>query len=173
MRIRGTFTADLIKFLIKSNESNDGREAQVDVDIALQEDDAKAAIGEDFATLALGTAVDRIPEDGNVAELVHLQDKQKPSKKRFGAFELHKIEIAGERIEVQPELLHVSGIEGQRAMVARFRIPIPVDKMKPLKALLDKVGKKISVEFDPKQETLALEGDSAGFDGAGDGAPAH
>lgn len=168
MRITGTFSADLIKFLIKSNESNDGREAQVDVDIGFDEDDAASAVGQDFATLGLATAVER--EEDGASSVVHLQDKAKPSRKRFGAFELHKIDIAGERIEAQPELLHVKGVDGKRSIVARFRIPIPVDKAKPLKALLDKVGKKISVEFDPKQETLPLGDQSQSFDAAVDGA---
>jgi hypothetical protein len=162
MRIAGQFTADLRKFQITANQERDGREALVDFDIGLDEDDAATACGGDFAKLAFGSTTSR------EGETTHLQDSIKPGKKVV--WELHKIEIAGETVEAQPELRTLKPVDGERRVVASFRIPIPVDKSKPLRALVDKVGQNISVEFNPAQQVLPL-GDPKPFDG--DQAAAH
>lgn len=148
MKLKFKTPADLVAFAIKRNKAHDGREATVDLDIGVKQEDA-GKWGDDFESLAFATM--RVMEDekdgGN--SVAFLVDSIKPGHRVV--FERHTVNIAGQKINEQPELLSIRTVDGEARVVARVRLPISVDKQILLNELVSKVGQTIKVEFEPAQ----------------------
>lgn len=146
--------ADIEKIVIKSNNSNDGREAVVDLKMSIKKEGA-GKWGADFSDLAFSTM--RIAEDPGDEEnaIMHYTDKLRPSKRIV--MEHHTILIDGNLIDdAQPKLLSIEMIDGEARVVATFRVEIPVTKEAVIHFIAKNVGKSVKVEFNPKQTILGL-----------------
>lgn len=152
MNINGKAKADLVKIQIKSNESNDGKEAFVDLEIGVDRAAGERIFGESFVKLAFGGFVEERDED-ETPRTVCLHSKIKPRKKSF-VCSMHKIEIGGYSVTAQPELLSVEPIDGSEQVVAVVRITLGVDALAAASKLVQSVGEVVSVSFDPAQQVL-------------------
>ena len=153
MKLKGKFNAEIDQLLTKRNKSNDGRTTFVDLEVAVDHDDAEKKWGADFATLAFATmrTVEAEGEDDEET-VAFLVDRVKPNQ-RF-AFELHRISLEDETIDVQPKLIDIRTVDGSSRVVAKIRLQIDVGRDKLISALTGKVGQTIKLEFDPKQGAL-------------------
>lgn len=152
MKIEAKTKADLVALHIKSNQSHDGREAYADIDVSgVDRETAVDKFGEEFADLAFSTM--RVTEDDDGGQHVgFLVDSIKPGKRVV--CEKHGIEICGESLSAQPELLKIRTVDGAEKVVPRFRIPVPVDKGELLAKLTSNVGQVVDVHFSPQQQQL-------------------
>lgn len=151
MNISGKMAAEVKKITIKANESNDGREAELDIAVSVKQEEATKKWGEEFSTLAFSSMrpMDGASEDeGN--ELAFLQSKIKPSKKRF-VCTVHRIGIDDEVIESQPKLLEIETVDGEARVIAHLRIPVDVGRKKLLSSLSEKVGSSVKIDFAVQQ----------------------
>jgi len=148
MKIRLKTPADIAGFSIKRNKTHDGREATVDLEMSVKHEDA-AKWGEDFESLAFATM--RVMEDekdgGN--SVTFLVDSIKPGHRVV--FELHTVSIVGQQVNEKPELLGIRTVDGEARVVARVRLPIPVEKQGLISELVTKIGQTVRVEFEPQQ----------------------
>src|SRR3990167_6393078 len=105
MKIKGKLNADVKQVIVKQNQSNDGREAFIDLDAGVTKDEAEKKFGEDFATMAFSTmrVMEADPDaEDDVDAIAFLVDSIKPGSRVV--FELHTIDIDGEEVVAQPEL---------------------------------------------------------------------
>lgn len=152
MKISGKHNADLVGFSIKRNKSHDGREAFIDLDIGVTEDEAASKFGEDFKLLAFGTmrVIEAdVGDNDDVDSIGFLQDDIKPGKRVV--FEKQRVSLLEDVFEEQPELLKIRTVDGTRKAVARFRVPVDVGRATLITQLAQKIGQTVSVEFDPVQ----------------------
>jgi hypothetical protein len=153
MKLKGKFTADVHQLTTKANKSHDGRATFVDLDIAVDHDDAEKKWGQGFATLAFSTmrAV-KAEQEGEEDTTAFLVDHVKPNA-RF-VFEMHRISLEDETIDVQPRLMDIRTVEKSKRVVATLRLQIDVGREKLISALNGKVGDTTKLEFNPKQGQL-------------------
>lgn len=151
MEITGKMSAEVQQIVIKSNESNDGRSATIDVEVSVKQDEATKKWGEEFSALAFGS-MRVVQSDGDDAgdEMAFLQARIKPAKKRF-VCGVHRIGIDEDVVDAQPELLDIETVDGEARVLAHVRIPIDVAKKKLLSSLTDKVGKTVKIDFAVQQ----------------------
>lgn len=154
MQFRGTFSADIKRLEIKSDSSNTGKEANVDIEIGFKQEEAAKKIGEDFVALAFSTmrvVENDEGEDGHH----HLVDSIKPGK--YCVLEQHRITIddLGE-FTAQPKLLSIIPVDGEPKVNARIRIPVDTSKSQ-LAAVMKLVGQAVKVKFSPAQGELEFE----------------
>ena len=154
IRITGSMTAAVRKLEIKANKSNDGREAAVDLEIGVDHEDSPKSWGENFTELAFSSMRKRTVGVGDQAKEVieHLQDKITPSDKC--TCELHRLAIGDEVLELQPELVSITTVDGVARVVAKLRLPIPIGKTALIDAFGEKVGDDLDLVFNPKQGSL-------------------
>lgn len=153
MKVKGKFSADVVGFFVKRNKSHDGQTAAVDIDVSVRQEDA-SKFGEDFDALAFGTmrivqaSVDEVEA---VDKIAFMQDSIKPG--RNVVLERHVVSFDGDRVEEQPELLCIKPVDGEKRVVVSIRIPVDADRAQQL-GLASKVGKTLSVQFNPQQGEL-------------------
>ena len=141
---------------IKSNDSNDGKEASLDFDCLVDKKKATEVFGEDFEQLAFGSMQTITAEgasDEEAGETIrHLQDTIKAGKKiTFGD---HEVIIAGKTLKTKPSLRTISTRQGSEAVVAKLRIPIPVTDIDLLAKLIGQVNDVVELEFNPAQAEM-------------------
>lgn len=156
MKISGKLSGDLVSLHIKANDSNDGKEANVDFDCLVDKKKSIELFGEDFEQLAFGSMQTITAEGASDEEssetIRHLQDTIRAGKKiTFGE---HKVIIAGKTIKAKPSLRTISTRQGSEAVIAKLRIPIPVKELELLGKLLGKVNDVVELEFNPSQATI-------------------
>lgn len=140
---------------MKANKSHDGREAWVDLEIGVKQEEAEKKFGEAFAILAFSTMrVQEAQGEDETDGIVFLQDAIKPG--RVMVAELHNVDIEGNQCTVQPELLRIRTVKGEARVVAMIRVPIDVSKASLINAMTKQVGKSVRVEFDPAQGVLSF-----------------
>lgn len=161
MDITGKMAADVRQIVIKSNEANDGREANIDLAVSVKQDEAAKKWGEEFATLAFSSLRPREGTGDEGDGLAFLQDKIKPAKKRF-VCGMHRIDIDGETIDAQPELTAIDTVDGEARVIAHLRIPIDVGRKRLVSALSEKVGSTVKIDFAVQQGKLPLGERGAG-----------
>lgn len=154
MNWKGTFNADVVGFRIKRNAAHDGKEAELDIEIGVKEDDAEKKFGEDFAKLAFATkrVIEADPADPESTDAIgYLVDKIKPGRRYV--LEQHLIQIGEHDITCQPELLSIEPVDGEARVVAKVRIPVDVSKKSVINSLVQMVGGEVvKVKFDPRQQ---------------------
>jgi hypothetical protein len=155
VRIQGKISADVDQVRTKRNKSHDGKTTTVDIDVSVKRDDAATKFGEDFEALAFATMRTRMVGEGDDAEerITFLQDDIKPGS--VIVLERHQIKIDGDLVEVQPQLLGVTTVDGEARVIVHLRIPVDSDRASQM-GISDKVNKTIPVEFEPKQSELPL-----------------
>lgn len=158
MHISAKVQGDLADLHIKRNQKHDGKEATVDIEIGIKQDESDNW-GEDFHDLAFASMCERVSDDG-AATLVHLQDTIKPNKRVV--YERHKMTIDGSVVRAQPELLALKTVEGEAKVVAKFRVPISTNAKELLGKLMDKVNTVIKVEFEVEQPDLGMPAETQG-----------
>lgn len=153
--------ADVIKFELKRNNSNDGTTAAVDIGIGVDRKQAEQQFGKALEVLAFSTMQKIAPGSGKppkkgekatgpgAEQTIYLQDLIKPNKRVKP--EKHVIDIEGHQIEVTPELFGVRPIEGAERAVVILRIPIDAKNRKLKNVLTEK--DMVDVEFNPIQLT--------------------
>jgi hypothetical protein len=148
MKLKLKTPADIVGFNIKRNKSHDGREAVVDLEIGVKQDDA-SKWGEEFKALAFATmrVMENEKDGGN--SVAFLVDSIKPGHRVV--FERHTVNIAGQKINEQPEMMSIRTVDGEARVVARIRLPIAVEKAALIGELVTKVGQTVRVEFEPEQ----------------------
>lgn len=151
MRLQLKTVSDVVGLSIKRNKAHDGREAFVDLEIAVKQNEA-SKWGEDFEALAFATM--RVNEDDSGNSIAFLVDTIKPGHRVV--FEHHAVNIAGQQINEQPELMNIRTVDGEARVIARVRLPISVDKTALINELITKVGQTVSVEFNPQQLTIGF-----------------
>lgn len=149
MIIRAKVSGDLADLHIKRNRKHDGKEATIDLEIGIRQQEA-ANWGVDFNDLAFSSMCERT-QDG-VTTLVHLQDTIKPNTQVV--YERHVILIDGQKVKEQPKLLSMKTVEGEAKVIATVRVPVSVTQKKLLASLMDKVNSMVSLEFEPEQEQV-------------------
>ena len=158
MKITGKFGADIVGIHIKRNKSHDGREAFVDIEIDVRQEDAEEKFGPNFALLAFGTMHDvRTGEDEEEGtdKIAFLQDSITPGRRVV--FEKHKIEIDGEQIVAQPGLLKIQTVDGEARVVNKIRIPVDAQKKALISKLMENVGGVVKVSFSPQQASFDFQ----------------
>jgi hypothetical protein len=148
MKLKLKTPADIVGFTIRRNKSHDGREAAVDLEIGVKQDDA-SKWGEDFKALAFATmrVMEHEKDGGN--SVAFLVDSIKPGHRVV--FERHTVNIAGQKINEQPELLSIRTVDGEARVVARIRLPVAAEKAALISELVTKVSQTVRVEFEPQQ----------------------
>jgi hypothetical protein len=155
LKIKGKFSADLVAFGIKRNQAHDGRSGHVDIDIGVEQEEAASKFGADFESLAFATMrVMEAVDDDDTDAIAFLQDSIKPGKRCV--FERHQINIAGHKIDDQPDILGIKPVDGSRKVVVRIRIGIDVEKSENVTYFGQHIGETVKVEFNPKQGELDL-----------------
>lgn len=155
MKCKGKFNADVVNFHVKTNKANDGREASVDIEIGLKQEEAKKKFGDDFESLAFSTMRVMEGEDGGDT-FRFLVDSVKPGS--AVVFERHRVAVDDEEIECQPELLSIKPVEGEAKVVAKIRLSVDVGKKALLNKLCGSVGQVVKIAFNPQQGTLNFQG---------------
>ena len=158
MKIEGKLSADIKQVIVKQNQSNDGREAFIDLDAGVTKDEAEKKFGEDFATMAFSTmrVMEADPDaEDDVDAIAFLVDSIKPGSRVV--FELHTIDIDGEEVVAQPELRGVKTVDGEARVIAQLRVPVDVSKKALLNQLVGNVGKTVKIGFIPVQGSLGFE----------------
>lgn len=154
MKFKGTFSADIRRLEIKSDNTNSGKEANVDVEIGFKQDEAAKKIGDDFVALAFSTMRVQANDEGEDG-FHHLVDSIKPGKHCI--LEQHRIVIDGQaEFSTQPKLLSVVPVDGEPKVTARIRIPIDTSKG-VLAEVMKLVGQSVKVKFNPAQGELGFE----------------
>jgi hypothetical protein len=154
MEISGKMSADIKQVLIKCNKANDGREADVDLEISVRQEDAEKHWGEKFATLAFAGMVEDEDDDGKT-EPKHLQETIRPKKQQF-VCGVHRIGIEDEVLEAQPQLVGLRTVDGEARVVAKVRIPIDTGRDKLITTIGKKVGFTVKIDFAVQQLGLKL-----------------
>lgn len=156
MKLKGTFSVDIRRFEIKSDSSNTGKEALVDIEIGLKQEEAEKKIGEDFVALAFSTM--RVQENDEGEDgYHHLVDSIKPGRNCI--LEQHRITIDDQpEFVAQPELLRIKPVDGEPKVTALIRIPIDVSKAAVINALTKLVGESVKVKLNAAQGELAFSG---------------
>lgn len=158
MDLSGKWNGDVTGFAIKANKSHDGREAFVDVEISVKQDEAEKKLGADFAALAFSTlrVIEADPDDEESHDgFAFLVDSVKPGRRVV--CQLHRVVIGDEEVTVQPELRGIRTIDGEARVVAQIRIPVDVSKKALLNSLTGQVGQTLKIEFEPAQGKLFSE----------------
>lgn len=158
MKISGKHNADIVGFSIKRNKSHDGREAAVDLEISIKQEEALSKFGEDFEKLAFATMrviKADIGDTDDVDSIAFLVDNVKPGHRVV--FERHRIALEEEVFEEQPEFLTIRTIDGEPRVIAKLRVPIDVGRTTLITSLAQKVGQTVKIEFEPKQAVLEFK----------------
>jgi len=154
VKIQAKTSCDITAFLVKRNKSHDGKEGHVDIEIGVKQKDAADQFGADFEALAFATMQTVTGIEDGEKKIVFLQDTIKPGRRVM--FERHVIQLDGEEIKEQPELLSIKTVDGDAKVIAAIRIPIETARKKLVSSLTQKVGEVVGVEFNPEQ--LAIPG---------------
>jgi hypothetical protein len=151
MKIEGKMAAEITQKNTKANDSKDGRECELSIAVSVKQEEAVKKWGEEFSALAFSSMrpIEGIGEDEGNA-LAFLQDKIKPSRKRF-IYPIHRIGIDDEVIEAQPELVDIETVDGEARVIAHIKIPVDVGRTKLLTYLEGKVGCTVKIDFAVQQ----------------------
>lgn len=152
MRIQAKCSADIVGFSIKRNQTHDGKEGFVDIEVGVDRQDASDQFGHDFDALAFATMMMVNDNEGAGEKIVFLQDTIKPGSRVM--FDRHIIEIDGHEIRDIPVLTGIKTIDGAERVIAKIRIPVEVTKKGLVSALTQSVGKVVTAEFNPEQLTI-------------------
>ena len=153
MELSGKMTADVVSVGIRRNQSQDGKTAYVDLEVGVDQDGAEKRFGPEFAKLAFSTL--EVREDATGAKGFNfLQDKIKPNDRLV--LGRHRIEIADEVWNEQPELRGITTCDGSPRVIADIRIPLPTTH-KALTALARKVGETVEIKFAVESPKLGFE----------------
>ncbi len=154
MKITGTVAADIRKLEIKSDNTNTGKEALVELDVGLTEQQARDKIGEDFVALAFSTMRVRENDEGEQG-FHHLVDSITPGKNCV--MEVHRIKFGEREISKQPEVTKIKPVDKEAKVVARIRVPIDTASTELLSELMQQVGQTVDVVFNPAQGELDFQ----------------
>lgn len=152
MRIEAKTSADIVAINVKRNNSHDGKEAFVDLEIGIKEGEAPN-FGKDFADLAFSGMREEVTEEG-AAKITHLQDSIKPGSRVV--YERHVIVLDGNKLKEQPELLNLKTVDGDAKVVAKVRVPVATTQTDLITSLMGKVGNVVAIEFNPEQQLMTL-----------------
>lgn len=164
MKIKHKASADIVG--VQSKSTNGEVNSYVDVEIAVDAEQAKKRFGEAFALLAeIAThhvSVEDSEENGNGHDGAgeHLVATVKPSKAL--TCENHEIEIDGKSFVTQPKIRSLRPADSGEKVVVATRLPC--ESQIVLAAALKLVGTVAKVYFSPSQ--LPLPGVSAEAEGA-------
>lgn len=174
MDIRGKMSGDVVAVIIKSNNSYDGKEALVDLEFGVRQEDAVARFGQDFADMAFSTLRVTEGEDDQADSYGFLVDSVKPNKRVV--LGKHKIKIGQHTFDADPKIRGIKTAKDEPRVTVKLRLQVEVKKKDVLNYLQDHVGSElVTVEFEPAQgefEFTAAKGTPA-IDGTGAGAAAH
>ena len=164
LELSGTVTGHIRKYEVHADSSNDGKTANVDIDVLLNEEEAREFGGKLFAETCFSDYVGR-----SSATTVK-------SKKLGGELEInqeHTMEIDGHKIVTQPKITSVVIGEGQRIVTVTLRLPVTGSQKKIRRMLDESCGGDIQVKvLGVTQPEIPQTDDSRhGFDGDG-GEPA-
>ena len=149
MKITANTVADIDSITIKRNKTTAYSESCVFLEFVIKESKC-ASFGDDFAKLAFSTM------RGNGKEITYLVDNIKPGKRVV--YEKHCIDIGDYRITAQPELKSIKPIDGEQAVIAKFKLFLDVEFGENIVGWLVKdVGSTVSVKFKPQQKELPFE----------------
>jgi len=151
MKIQTRCSADVAAFTIKRNQAHDGKEGFVDLEIGVEQKNATKSFGADFEALAFAMMQEVASGEDGAPKVVFLQDTIKPGRRVV--FERHVINLDGEQISEQPELLKIKTVDGDAKVIANIRIPVETARKKLVANLTQKVGEIVDVEFNPEQLT--------------------
>jgi hypothetical protein len=152
MRIKTKTSADVVGLNIKRNQKHDGKEAHLDIEVGVKQENAKK-FGADFGDLAFSSMRERTEE--SETKIVHLQDNIKPGSRVV--YERHEILIDDNKLNEQPELLSIRTVDGEARVIAKYRVPVATTQKGLLTKLMGKVGGVVTVEFNPEQQLMDLK----------------
>ncbi len=161
LELKGSVTATVRNYGSKADSRNDGKTAQVGIDIRLNEEQATALGGKVFGRACFS---DYVGKSGAITA----------SSKTLAGENVVKVEhsmvIAEYPIVAKPKVTDVQILEGDRAVVLSLRLEIPFSAAKLRRLLDDACGDDIEIEFKgaAQPEIPGTDGEDArhGFDKA-------
>jgi hypothetical protein len=154
MKIQGKMSGELVKFLIKANQANDGKSADVDLSIRTTRVQAPERFGEEVAELAFATTREVETAEGSQG-WEHLQDRIKPG--RIITVEQHSVTIEGDTVVTKPKLLRIEPVKGEESCWVFLRLTLDATDAKLMAALSGLVGEALSLVFEEQQMQLGFE----------------
>ena len=156
MRIQGKLKAEIVKLVNVWNQANDGKTAQVDIDVTVTQPDCERVFGDALARLAFATmTIIKAQDDDGQDEIAHLADTLKPGRKLVAA--KHVIIFGDVETIAQPKVMRVTPVQGEERVTIRIRVPVDAGAKKLRNLLWDSVGQTVDVSLNPQQQSLPLK----------------
>lgn len=166
LEILGTIIGTIRKYEVHSDKSNDGKTANVDIDIVMSEEEALAFGGEIFAKACFSDYV----EDTNSATV-----KSKTLGGELVIKQEHTLSVNGHPLVTKPKITGLELSEKERSATITLRLPVPGSQKQVRRMLDEACGDAVTVEIKGVTQlvTPGSEDDPRhGFDGANGGEPA-
>lgn len=150
MDIRGKLPCDVVAVTIKANESHDGKDAMVDIECGVRQEDAVARFGQDFADMAFSTLkVIEAKDENETDSYGFLVDTIKPNRRVV--IGKHRLQIGEHQIDADPKLRAIKTEKSEPRVVVRIRFHVETSKKQLLSYIQDHVGSMLTVDFEPAQ----------------------
>jgi len=138
LELKGTTPATVRKYTVKADAINDGKTANVDLDIVLDEDRALALGGKLFQRACFSDFIGK-------SSAVTARSKKLDGELKITAE--HTMDIEGYPLSATPKITRADLEEKARVVTVHLRLPVPSSATKLRQMLEAMVGDEIGIEF--------------------------